>query len=443
MRQRGWLRTLEIAFAASVVGAVSALSAALVRWGFRGLQWCFTQSWHSLPLAAAALPPWRRVLTPVAGALAALAVRALCRLWVRRRGDPRDQTMDYVESARHNGLRIPFVASLWRTSSAAFSIATGAAVGREGSMIQFAAAAESLLDHATRKRWRAWRPLTPAVAVGCGVAGGVVAAYQAPVAAMFFAAEIVLCDLRPRRALFPLAFAATTGWLVSRRVLEHGPLYPLAPTPIPGLVSAIVMLVVAALLGMVGPVYQRSLRLFGRAQRLPLALVWGGLMVGLLALSQPAVWGNGDLALDLALGRASAPFLAPTVQALAVVLALRWFATAFDVCVGTVGGVFTPTLFAGAALGSLAASALGAPFGLAAQHTALALVGMSALLAAVTHAPLMSAAMAAELTGDWRLLPWLLAATFVASRVARRLSPHTLYGIATPQPVAEHEEPGI
>ena len=414
--------------AASIVGAVSALAALGVRWGFRALQWCFTQTWSALPHAAASLGPTRRALTPAIGGLCAWAVMAIRHAMLRRQGRE-DVLVDYVESARHNGRRIPFVANVWRTAASAFSIATGAAIGREGSMIQFAAAAESLLDHATRKRWTAWRPLSPAVAVGCGVAGGVVAAYQAPLAAIFFAAEIVLCDRRPVRTLLPLACASLAGWGASHLLLERGPLYPLPAIPIPTFMQSLLLLALAILLGLAGPLYQRSLRLFRPASRLPLPLAWGGLAVGLLSLLTPLVWGNGDIALNHALGLPSAPNLAPTALALLTVLALRWLATAFDVGVGTVGGVFTPTLFAGAAIGALIASLAHTT-----AHAQLALTGMCALLAAVTHAPLMSATMAAGLTGQWQLLPWLLAASFLASRVARRLSPHTLYGIATTRP---------
>jgi chloride channel protein, CIC family len=91
--------------------------------------------------------------------------------------------------------------------------------------------------------------------------------------------------------------------------------------------------------------------------------------------------------------------------------------------------VFTPTLFAGAALGFLSSQMLHLP-----QPLLLAVIGLSALLAAVTHAPIMATFMAAELTGQWHLLPAFLLLNLLALLVARLISPHSLYAIASPDP---------
>jgi len=69
----------------------------------------------------------------------------------------------------------------------------------------------------------------------------------------------------------------------------------------------------------------------------------------------------------------------------------------------------------------------------------LAVVGMSVLLGAVTQAPLMASLMAVELTGQWHLLVLLVPLNFLACRIARALSPHSLYAIATPTPLEEVE----
>jgi len=96
---------------------------------------------------------------------------------------------------------------------------------------------------------------------------------------------------------------------------------------------------------------------------------------------------------------------------------------------GTVGGVFTPTLFAGAALGLAAGHLLHNP-----DPSILAICGMGFLMAAVTHAPLMAVLMAVELTGQWHLLPIILPCTLFASLIARTISRKSLYAIASPEP---------
>lgn len=123
---------------AVLLGAASGLACVAVRLFFRMLQWVFVQQTGMLPTAAAALSPARRILIPVIGAaLATVVVR------MTRRSTQDLPFEEYVEAVRFNDGHIPFLSTAWRTVSSAFSVATGAAIGREGSMIQFAAAVTS------------------------------------------------------------------------------------------------------------------------------------------------------------------------------------------------------------------------------------------------------------------------------------------------------------
>lgn len=160
-------RILREAPAAIVLGVVSSLAAALVRFIFRGLGWCFTHNAISPAIAAASLPPVRRFLTPILGALFAILVLVLRRKNAHRLGREPRHYVEYVDAVRREHGHIPLVPNLWRTASAAFSVASGAAVGREGSMIQFAAAVTSWLHERLRSpRFARFLP-TPALAVSC------------------------------------------------------------------------------------------------------------------------------------------------------------------------------------------------------------------------------------------------------------------------------------
>jgi chloride channel protein, CIC family len=431
-------RVLRESPAAVVLGAVSSLAAALLRLGFRGLMWCFTHVGSSPPIAAASLPPVRRFITPILGALCAMLVLVLRRRNARRLGREPRHYVEYVEAVRREHGHIPLVPNLWRTASAAFSVATGAAVGREGSMIQFAAAVTSWFQERLRNLRIARFLPTPALAVACGVAGGVTTAYMAPVAGVFFTAEIVLGEFCFDQ-LPQLALAAIAGWGVSIALLGPGPLYP---TRLQLHMSWTLWLlpVLALAIGAFGPLYQRILRSLRSARRLPLALAIAGAFVGALSLLDPRVWGNGDAGLSAALGQADIRGLSIAASALGLLLVLRTLATTLCVGTGTVGGVFTPTLFTGGALGALAAYAL-VHFAVPAEPAVFAIAGMSALIAAATHAPLMSAFVAVELTGDWRLLPGLLVLDTLAWLVARRLSSDALYAIATQTPIGQRLPP--
>ena len=129
---------------AIVLGAASGSACVAIRLFFRLLQWVFVQQTGMLPVAAATLAPARRIVTPMIGAALATLV-----VWMMRRWAPDLHFEEYVEAVRLRNGRIPLLATVWRTASSAFSVATGAAIGREGSMIQFATAVtEKLLTYA-------------------------------------------------------------------------------------------------------------------------------------------------------------------------------------------------------------------------------------------------------------------------------------------------------
>jgi CIC family chloride channel protein len=396
---------------AIVLGAASGGACVAIRLFFRVLQWFFVQQTGMLPIVAATLPPGRRVLTPIIGAALATLV-----VWMMRRWAPDLHFEEYVEAIRLRNGRIPLLSTVWRTASSAFSIATGAAIGREGSMIQFATAISSSLGE------RSPLPnLSLSRQAAYGAAAAIAAAYQAPIAGIFFVIEIVLGEWA-WSDIPPLFLASSTGWLISRLLLGAGPLFPVSGSP-QITHDLLWVLPLALVLGAAGPAYQKLLHLSGAAKRLPLALLWSGLAVGVLALIEPKVWGNGDAAL---LG-----ILQNKTMLLGIfsVFAFRMVATAFCVGTGTVGGVFTPTLFAGAALGLATGHLLNNP-----EPPILAICGMGLLMAAVTHAPLMAALMAIELTGQWHLLAIILPANLLASFIARTISSASLYAIASPEP---------
>lgn len=404
--QKRWLPTIALPV---VLGILSALVCVALRLFFRILQWTFVQQMGSLPAAAATLSTAARIATPVFGAILASLIT-----WLASRIGPHLGFEEYVKAVRLRGGRIPFLPTAWRTLSSAFSIATGAAVGREGSMIQLATTVSSWVG----ARMHA-RTFSLPQKVAFGAAAAVAAAYQAPIAAMFFASEIVLGEWRWKNT-FPLSLASVSGWLVSRTILGAGPLFPVAGQLHPT-ISALWIVPLTLLLGLFGPAYQKLLHWARSASHLPLALLWSASVVGILSLLEPRVWGNGDVALTLLLDGNL------TLVGILVLLGLRVIATTACVGTGTIGGVFTPTLFTGAALGLASAHIFEYH-----QPLLFGVCGMALLMAAVTHAPLMSSFMAVELSGQWHILPLLVCGAMLASFIARRVSPASLYGIASP-----------
>jgi CIC family chloride channel protein len=396
---------------AIVLGAASAVACVAIRQFLRLIQWAFVQQTGMLPIAAATLPPVRRILTPIIGAALATLV-----VWMMRKWAPGLHFDEYVEAIRFRDGRIPLLSTVWRTASSAFSVATGAAIGREGSMIQFATAISSSLGERSPLR-----NLSLSRQAAYGAAAAVAAAYQAPIAGIFFVTEIVLGEW-VWSDIPPLFLASSTGWLISRFLLGAGPLFPVNGS-LQITHDLLWVFPFAVVLGALGPAYQKLLHISRAAKRLPLALLWSGLAVGVLALIEPKVWGNGDAALLGILQNKT------ILLGIFSVFTFRMVATTFCVGTGTVGGVFTPTLFAGAALGLATGDLLRIP-----EPSILAICGMGLLMAALTHAPLMACLMAIELTGQWHLLAIILPANLLASFIARTISDASLYAIASPEP---------
>jgi CIC family chloride channel protein len=151
------------------------------------------------------------------------------------------------------------------------------------------------------------------------------------------------------------------------------------------------------------------------------------MIVGLIALARPEVWGNGYVVTNRILREEFLGEQAPLLFLCGLLLA-KLLATAAAVGSGTVGGLFTPTLFLGAALGSIFGTLLhllGQAEGL--PTTAFALVGMASVLAATTHSPLLAMIMVFEISLDYSLVPALMLGCAVSIVVARKLHGESVY----------------
>lgn len=154
----------------------------------------------------------------------------------------------------------------------------------------------------------------------------------------------------------------------------------------------------------------------------PWQLALGGLIVGLLSLFTPAVWGNGYSTEQSFL---TAP---PLLMIIAGIFLCKLCAVLASSGSGAPGGVFTPTLFIGLAIGMLYGRSLGLWLPDGEEITLLlGLTGMATLLAATTHAPIMSTLMICEMTGEYQLLPGLLIACVIASVISRTLHRDSIY----------------
>jgi CIC family chloride channel protein len=245
----------------------------------------------------------------------------------------------------------------------------------------------------------------------CGIAAGIGSAYHAPVAGVVFVLELAL-GFFARHTVAPVLIASATA---SSRV-------PLAPT------SLGIALLAGVLFGGLGWgllfLLERTRLVFDRVDSMPLRLGLGGLLVGLLSAFLPQVWGNGYSIVSGVL-QGDSPW-----RWLAIVLVCKVAATALSSGSGAVGGVFTPSLFVGATSGSMLAqfAALYLSPVWVGDPRALAVIGMAAVLAAVTHAPLMAIVMTLEMTNQFQLTVPVMLACGVAYAISTQFGVKPLYG---------------
>jgi CIC family chloride channel protein len=388
-----------ILFWAALVGLCGALSSVAFREGMRLLELLFTGQTRSLEEAAAGMAWWHRVLLPLTGAILA---GAILRLAGRVLASPR--AVDYMEAVRVGDGSIGVRATLANSLSSLVTISSGGSIGREGPMVQLAAMFGSRLGRLARAPIPRRRLM-----VACGGAAGIAAAYNAPISGALFVSEIILGGTA-MESFGPLVVASVTASATVHRFLGYSPVYTVPKVQFASNWELIFYVVLGILLGHLAPPFLASLdfaksRFVGLKWSLPLQLGLGGLIVGVISIAVPEVWGNGFGAVSSILNAHLIGWW------LLAVLVAKLLATAATVGSGAVGGVFTPTLFLGCAIGALFGGVLHSLLpGVTSVPAAYALVGMGGFLAATTHAPLTSILMLFEMTLDYDMvLPLMLA----------------------------------
>jgi CIC family chloride channel protein len=325
--------------------------------------------------------------------------------------------------ARREGA-IPLRPALARTAASAVTLGSGGSAGSEGPVAVLGSTVGSVLGRAFR-----FDASRVKVLVAAGAAAGISAAFNAPLAGAFFALEEILGSLAV--SAFPaVVVSSVVAAVVSRAFFGNHPAFPVPTEYGYALVREVALFY--PLLGVIsGLIAVLFIRIYFRTddvvRKLPLPpalLPWlGGIAVGLLALASGArLVGFGHLAAQLEV------FGALPLGSLVLLALGKIIATSITLNTGGSGGVFTPSLFVGAACGGAFGVALRTLFPeLGLSPEAYALVGMGAVVAAATDAPLTGILIVFEMTNDYGIVLPLMLSTVIAYLVARRIEPDSLY----------------
>lgn len=403
-------------FWAAVVGALGGLSSIIFGRILQAAQHFLTGSSGGFIEAATHLAPWQRVLVPALGAFIAGMVLSMGKRFMQG-----EKSVDYMEAIALGDAHIRSRSTFVRSAAAVFAIGSGASIGREGPMVQIA----SWISSWAGRRAKFALPRHRLI-VACGAAAGIASAYNAPIAGALFVAEVVLGSIAVP-TFGPLVLSSVVATIVVRSLDHGGPVYEVPTFRISTPWEAFLYLPLGVVCGFAAVFFMRFLGLVAQAfnrlpANLPLRLTLGGLIVGAISVLRPDVWGNGYGVVSSMLTTRWLP------AAVAAALAAKILATSSSFGSGAPGGVFTPTLFVGAAIGTL--------FGIGAHSVfpwtldnpqAYALVGMGCLLAGTTQAPLMAILMLFELTLDYDLILPLMLGCVAAHYTAQGLGASPIY----------------
>ena len=329
--------------------------------------------------------------------------------------------------------------------AAAACIGTGMSLGRVGPMVVISSTVGSEIGQRTGKTVDETRTL-----VGCGAASAITAAFNAPLGGVLFAIELILAELRTR-SFIPIVVAVVIATIVGRELMgdlaafDNIPKYPLgSPTEYPlyivlGLVTGLAAAGFIKLLNWVETNIEKI-----DIIPVPIRTCLGGLCVGLIALSFPHILGNGfgvtsdlisldyDEGGNMVLGSSfpgSLDMVSGVTSLLIFVISimlLKIIATSVSIGSGGSGGIFTPSLFIGAALGAALGLVLN-DMGMVDHPGAFALVGMAAFVASTTRATLTAIVLLFEMTATYEIILPLMLSCVVADAVCYVVSEHSCY----------------
>ena len=404
---------------AAVAGALTGVVGGLFRTLLEDMHEALTtvmSYWHDLDAAGALVPGWMWAL------LLGGACMGLSRWMVRLAPLAGGSGIQHVEGVFHDVakpaplrvLPIKFIGGL-------LAMAPGSALGREGPTVQMAAVIGNVCGEVARL-CRADRFLLYTAVAGSGLA----VAFNTPLAGLAFVNEEVSRSVTLRRTLVTLTAVATamlSFWSIYGNTLE----FQVSSPEIPSFAALGAMTVLGALCGVMGAGYNQTV--LGALNRFDSFTVLSpeikatliGMLIGLATWFYPTGMGGGENQAQQIL---SGQFGFVT---LLILFGFRWIMGPVSYAAGTPGGLFSPMLLLGAALGSLFAMALSAIGLCEVSATNFALIGMAALFAGVVRAPLTGILLVIEMTGSTVLMVPLLTASGAAVLVASLLHNEPIY----------------
>lgn len=416
-----WVRghdTLYLGLLALVIGVLAGYGALFLRFGIEWVSrvWTGESSWsealHQIHWSVF-------LLAPVSGGLLVG--------WINTRWLPREQERvipGVIEALSERGGKISAKKTIGEFVSNVVSVGSGASMGREAPTVALGASLASLLGQWFNLNEKQMRTM-----LGCGVAAGIAASFNAPIAGVLFALEVILADYAIA-TFTPIVMSAVIATVITRSELGNFPMFTIPEFRLVSSWEIPAYIGLGIFCGLLAAITVKSLpksrALYETYISNPMFRpVVAGLLLGLCALVVPEIMSIGYGIVDgILLENVESDLLGfgiPLALFLAVLLVMKIITSVICSGGGFGGGMIGPSIFIGATAGALYGGIVHDLFPTWSEsYGAYALVACGAMLAATVQAPMSSILMIFELSNDYHIMVPLMTACVVAALVKRR-----------------------
>lgn len=398
---------------ALLVGLGGGFGAVIFRWLIDKVGWL---GFEVLPRWLSFMGPYAVILVPAIGGLFVGPMIYFLAREAKGHGVP-----EVMEAVALKGGRIRPIVAVIKSLASSLSIGSGGSVGREGPIVQIGSALGSSLG-----QWLHFSDDRIRNLVACGAGAGIAATFNAPIAGVFFALEVILGEFSVGY-FSTVVISSVTASVIGRIFFGDVPAFIAPQYTLVSPWELFFYLVLGLLGGIAGVIFTRLLYRFEdvfNAWHFPeyLKAAVGGLLIGGLILYFPQVGGVGYETMELALRGELA------LKMLLLLVVLKVLATSLTIGSGGSGGVFAPSLFIGATLGGAFGTVIHAWLpGITATSGAYAMVGMAAVFTGAARAPITAVLILFEMTDDYRIILPLMLATVISTLLADHLFKDSIY----------------
>jgi CIC family chloride channel protein len=403
-------------FLAALIGTFAGLGAYVLNLLIKFVRYIFFEKIYSLS-SITWIDKILLVLFPaIGGLLVGLIIHLLSR---ESRGHGVPSVIESI--ANRSGFIRPRV-TLVTSLTAGTTIGTGGSAGKEGPIVQIGAAIGSTVGQLFNVSSERLKLL-----VGAGAGAGLAAVFNAPVTGVLFALEVLLADFSVS-AFAPIIFATVISTTISHYLIRSTPVLNVPLYYLESFYEYPLYLLMGIVGGLLAVLFTKILYgtedLFNRVKNIPeyYKPALGGLLMGIVALRFPDIYGFDDIAIHSALAVHTA------VGTLFLLMIFKMIATSLTLGSGGSGGLFIPTLFIGAAFGAFFGTLMNVLFPeITASPGAYALVGMGVMIAGTTHATITALMLIFEVTSNYQIILPLMLGTIIATITSRWVMKTNMY----------------